>query len=331
MVQLYPGGPPDIAIMIQGSTGQQRSGGSRSPRKVAGWHRRCLFSRSEDEFIGSGLELGENFRWPGSPKGLRVLTGSVLGYHEVSSIHAAVVTPAEWGVVGFQVEGIVDQVCKLIRGGCEVVLCPDKAISTGVVRERELLIRLFRVQGLVAGFSRGEAGQNEVMTVHLRGMELSNIWYCELRGQGETGVRGYMVSWGQIIYSYSEYRKERVQYVAVISTVCVSLWDPGEEEVNALVEEAVDALKLEQPVYSSDIVGFAESSSSSWRFRPRAKVGKVDVYYTYLEEKYRERYGLELDTMEQEAGEMGTSVFICGMPSWVYPRNGLDTGGRSPS
>ena len=61
-----------------------------------------------------------------------MLTGSVLGYHEVSSIHAAVVTPAEWGVVGFQVEGIVDQVCKLIRGGCEVVLCPDKAISTGV-------------------------------------------------------------------------------------------------------------------------------------------------------------------------------------------------------
>ena len=185
---------------------------------------------------------------------------------------------------------------------------------------------MFRVLGLEAGLSRGDARQYEVMTVHLRGMELSNIWYSVLKGHDEAGVRGKMVSWGQIIYSYSEYRKERVQYVAVISTVCVSSWDPGEEEVNALVEEAVHALKLEQPVYSSDIVGFAESSSSSWRFRPRAKVGEVDVYYTYLEEKYRERHGLELDTMEQEAGEMGTSVFICGMPSWLYPRNGLDTG-----
>ena len=58
---------------------------SRSPREAAGWRRRCLFTRSEDGFVGSRLELGEDFRWPGSPKGLRLLTGSVLGYHEVSS------------------------------------------------------------------------------------------------------------------------------------------------------------------------------------------------------------------------------------------------------
>ena len=107
---------------------------SRSPREAAGWRRRCLFTRSEDGFVGSRLELGEDFRWPDSPKGLRLLTGSVLGYHEVSSIHVAVVTPAEGEVVGFEVEEIVDQVCKLIKGGCEVVICPEKAISTGVVR-----------------------------------------------------------------------------------------------------------------------------------------------------------------------------------------------------
>ena len=56
---------------------------------------------------------------------------------------------------GVEVEGIVDQVCKLIKGGCEIFICPDKAISTGIGRERELLARVFRVQGLVAGFSRG--------------------------------------------------------------------------------------------------------------------------------------------------------------------------------
>ena len=100
----------------------------------------------------------------------------------------------------------------------------------------------------MAGFSREEAGQNEVMTVHLRGMELSNIWYSELMGQDGTGIRGYMVSWGQIIYSYAEYRKERVQYVAVISTVSVCDWDASEKEVNALVKGAVHALDLEQPV-----------------------------------------------------------------------------------
>ena len=164
---------------------------SRPPREAAGWCRRCLFTRSEDGFVGSRLELGEDFRWPGSPKGLRLLTGSVLGYHEVSSIHVEVVTPAEGEVVGFEVEEILDQVCKLIKGGCEIVICPDKAIPTGVGRKRELLARVFRVQGLVAGFSRGEAGQDEVMTVHLRGMELSNVWYSELVGQDGTYSRVY--------------------------------------------------------------------------------------------------------------------------------------------
>ena len=28
--------------------------------------------------------------------------------------------------------------------------------------------------------------------------------------------------------------------------------------------------------------------------------------------------------MELEPGEMGTHVYICGMPLWVYPRNELD-------
>ena len=96
---------------------------SRSPREAAGWRRRCLFTRSEDGFVGSRLESGEDFRWPDSPKGLRLLTGSVLGCHEVSSIHVAVVTAAGGEVVGFEVEEIVDQVCKLIKGGCEIVIC----------------------------------------------------------------------------------------------------------------------------------------------------------------------------------------------------------------
>ena len=148
--------------------------------------------------------MGEDFRWPGSPKGLRLLTGSVLAYHEVSSIHVAVITPAGGEVVGFEVEEILDRVCKLIKGGCEIIICPDKAIPTGVGRKRELLARVFRVQGLVTGFSRGGAGQDKVMTVHLRGMELSNIWYSESMGQDGTGIRGYMGSWGQIIYSYAE-------------------------------------------------------------------------------------------------------------------------------
>ena len=113
--------------------------------------------------------------------------------------------------------------------------------------------------------------------------------------------------------------------MAVISTVSVSYWNPSEEEVNALVEEAVHALDLEQPVYSSDIMGFARSSSSPWRFRPGAKIGKVEVYYSYLEEKYKERYGLEPEAREWEPREMGSSVYICGMPLWVYPRNGLYT------
>ena len=132
-----------------------------------------------------------------------MLTGSVLGYHEVSSIHVAVITPAEGEVVGFEVEEIVDRVCKLVKGECEIIICPDNAIPTGVGGKLELLARVFRVQGLVAGFSREEAGQNEVMTVHLRGMDLSNIWYSELLGQDETGIRGYMVNWGQIVYSLS--------------------------------------------------------------------------------------------------------------------------------
>ena len=59
-----------------------------------------------------------------------MLTGSVLGYHEVSSIHVAVITPAEREVVGFEVEEIVDQVCKLIKGVCEIVICRDKAICS---------------------------------------------------------------------------------------------------------------------------------------------------------------------------------------------------------
>ena len=171
---------------------------SKSPREAAGWCRRCLFTQSEDGFVGSRLECGEDFRWPDSPKGFRLLTGSVLGYHEVSSIYVAVITPAGWEVVGFEVEEIVDQVCKLIKGACEIVICLDKAISTGVGRKRELLARVFRMQGLVAGFSGGEAGQDEVMAVHLRGMELSNIWYAELMGQDGTGIRGYMVSWGRL-------------------------------------------------------------------------------------------------------------------------------------
>ena len=140
---------------------------------------------------------------------------------------------------------------------------------------------MFRVLGLEAGLSRGDARQYEVMTVHLRGMELSNIWYSVLKGHDEAGVRGKMVSWGQIIYSYSKYRKERVQYVAVISTVSVSFWNLGEEEGNGLVEEAIHALDLEQPVYSSGIVGFARSSSSPWLLKSCAKIGKAEVYYTY--------------------------------------------------
>ena len=258
---------------------------SRPPREVTGWKRQCLFTRSAVGCTRNRLEAGADFVWPRELKGIRLLTGSILGYHEASVIHVGVVTPAEGEVKVFEVEEIVDQVCKLIRGGCEIAICPDKAIVTRVDGKHELLVRLFRVQGLVAGFSRGEAGQDEVLTVHLRGMELSNMWYSELLGPGGTYIRGYVVSWGQIIYSYADYMKEMVQYVAVISEVGVGRWRPNEGEVNALVAGAVRALRLEQPVYSNDIMGYARSSSSSWEFRPGAKVGEVEVYYTYLEER----------------------------------------------
>ena len=59
--------------------------------------------------------------------------------------------------------------------------------------------------------------------------------FQQLLGQDETGIRGYMVSWGQITYSYAEYRKERVQFVAVISTVSVGDREPSEGEVNTMV------------------------------------------------------------------------------------------------
>ena len=132
---------------------------SRPPREVAGWNRQCLFTRCEDGFIRNRLETVDDFHWPNSSKGIRLLTGSVLGYHEVSSIHVAVITPAGEEVVGFEVDEIVDQVCKLIKGGCGIVICPDKAIPTGVGGKHELLVRLFRVLGLVAGFSRGRQGR----------------------------------------------------------------------------------------------------------------------------------------------------------------------------
>ena len=58
-----------------------------------------MFTRSEDGVVGSRLELGKDCHWPGSPNGFRLLTGNVLGYHEVFSIHVAVVTPAEGEVI----------------------------------------------------------------------------------------------------------------------------------------------------------------------------------------------------------------------------------------
>ena len=255
----------------------------RPSREVTGWKKQCLFTRCADGCTRNRLEADGNFVWPRGMKGTRLLTGSMLGYHEASVIHVGVVISTEGEVEVFELEEIVEEVSKLIKGGCEFIICPARAVLSGVDGKHELLVRLFRVQGLVAGFSRGEAGQGEVLTVHLRGMELSNMWYSELVEPDGVCIQGYVVSWGQIIYSYAEYRKEIVQYVAVISEVGVGRWQPSEGEVNALVAGAVRALRLEQPVYSDDIMGYASSSSSSWEFKPCAKDGKVEVYYTHLE------------------------------------------------
>ena len=299
--------------------------GTRPSREAAGWKRQCLFTRCEDGFIGNTLETGGDFNWPKSRKGVCLLTRSVLGYQEVSSVYAAVITPPEGEAEGFEVEEIVYQVCRLIKGGREIVICPGKSIQSSVGGRHELLVRQFRVQGLVAMFSKAEAGQDEVLTVHLRGMELSNMWYSKLTGADGARIQGHVVSWGQIIYSYAEYRKERVQFVAVISAVSTGEWNPSAGEVNTLVAGAVQSLGLEQPVYSSDIMGFAISSSSPWRFRPSVKTGKVEVYYTYLEERYKDRYSLEPEVREWVPRGVGSSVYTCGMPTWVYPRNGLYT------
>ena len=66
---------------------------ARFSREAMGEEQRCLFSRDESNFVESGLETGIDFHWPLTRGGNRLLTINVLGYHEVSSMHVAVITP----------------------------------------------------------------------------------------------------------------------------------------------------------------------------------------------------------------------------------------------